>query len=195
MKMKQPVRVQMQMDSQWMQISVIFMGFCVFIKAVYYLGLINLKDLDGYQLFTQLILPGLVAAAYLILLKGLNLNAPILLGGLSGLYALDYFLVLQKGEVVSAVLMALNVVVFLATVLGYIPDIRPVILIGAISAAYRVIVVDLFGYILPFSDWKFVSYLPSLSNMFAVLAVGSMAPALQLIQRKQASPESSNISE
>lgn len=189
MKVKQPVRVQMQMDSQWMQLSVIFMGLCVFIKAVYYLGLTNLKDLNGYQLFTQLILPGVVAAAYLILLKGLNLNAPILLGALSGLYALDYFLVFEKGEVVSAILMAANVAIFLITVLGYLPDIRPVILAGAISAVYRVLVVDLFGYILPFSDWKFVSYLPSLSNMFAVLAIGSMSPALQLIQRKQQSAE------
>ncbi len=185
MDLKQSIRCQMQLDSQWVQMSVVFMGLDIFVKAVYYLGLINLKDLTGFQLTTELILPVAVAAVYLILIKGLNLNSPILLGILSAVYALDYLLVMEKGEIVSAVLMAANVIVFLITVFGYLNDTTPVIFAGIISVAYRIIVVDVIGYIFPFSNWKFVPYLPLLANMFAVLAIGSLAPALQLTQRKK----------
>ncbi len=185
MNWKQSVRCQMQMDSHWIQTSVVFMGLCVFLKAVYYLGLINIKDLTSFQLTTQLILPVTVASVYLILIKGLNMNSPILLGVLSSLYAVDYLLAMDKGETVSAILMAVNAALFLATIFGYLPDTTPVVIASVISVLYRVVVVDVFGYILPFSEWKIIPYLPLLANMFAVIAVGLLAPAVQLTQRRK----------
>lgn len=185
MNLKQSVRCQMQMDSRWIQISVIFMGLSVFLRAVYYLGLTNFQDLNGFQLITQLIVPVVVAAVYLILIKGLNLNSPILLGVLSGLYAIDYLLSMEKSEMVSAVLLAVNVAAFLAAVFGFLSDTKLVVLFGILSMAYRVIAVDLIGYILPLGEWHIISYIPLLSNMFAVLAIGFLSPALQLTHRRK----------
>lgn len=185
MNLKQSVRCQMQMDSRWIQISVIFMGLSVFLRAVYYLGLTNFQDLNGFQLITQLIVPVVVAAIYLILIKGLNLNSPILLGVLSGLYAIDYLLSMEKSEMVSAVLLAVNVAAFLAAVFGFLSDTKLVVLFGILSMAYRVIAVDLIGYILPLGEWHIISYIPLLSNMFAVLAIGFLSPALQLTHRRK----------
>lgn len=185
MNLKQSVRCQMQMDSRWIQISVIFMGLSVFLRAVYYLGLTNFQDLNGFQLITQLIVPVVVAAIYLILIKGLNLNSPILLGVLSGLYAIDYLLSMEKSEMVSAVLLAVNVAAFLAAVFGFLSDTKLVVLFGILSMAYRVIAVDLIGYILPLGEWRIISYIPLLSNMFAVLAIGFLSPALQLTHRRK----------
>lgn len=192
MNLKQSVRCQMQMDSQWIQTSVVFMGLCVFLKAVYYLGLTNFQDLDGFQLITQLIVPVVVAAVYLILIKGLNLNSPALLGILSGLYAVDYLLAMEQNEIVSAILLAANVVAFLATVYGFFQDTRLVVIIGVVSMIYRVVVVDFVGYIFPLSDWHIISYIPVLANMFAVFAIGFLSPALQLTQRRKQPIEDTN---
>ena len=185
MNLKQSVRCQMQMDSRWIQMSVVFMGLSVFLRAVYYLGLTNFQDLSAFQLMVQLILPVVVAAVYLILIKGLNMNSPILLGILSGLYALDYLLSMEKGETVSAVLLAVNVAVFLATVFGYLYDTKPVVIAGILSMVYRVAFVDLVGYIFPLSEWHMIAYIPLLSNMCAVLAIGLLSPALQLTHRRK----------
>ncbi len=185
MDLKQPVHYKMQMDSHWIQMSVVFMGLCVFLKAVYYLGLTNFQDLSAFQLITKLIMPIAIAAVYLILIKGLSLNSPILLGVLSGLYAVDYLLAMEQNETVSAVLLAANAAVFLATVYGFLPDRKALIIVSIISMIYRVAAVDLLGYIFPLSDWHIVPYIPSLANMFAVLAIGFLSPALQLTQRRK----------
>lgn len=189
MNLNQPVRCKMEMDSQWIQISVVFMGLCVFLKAVYYLGLTNFQDLSAFQLITRLIIPVVVAAVYLILIKGLSLNSPIFLGILSGLYAVDYLLIAGQNEIVSAVLLAANAAVFLATVYGFLPDAKAAVIVSIVSMVYRIAVVDLLGYIFPLSEWHIIRYIPSLANMFAVLAIGFLSPALQLTQRRKQSAE------
>ena len=192
MNLPQPVRCQMQLDGRWAQISAISMGLCLFLRAVSYLGLTNLNDLSGYQLFSQLIFPMAIAIGFLVLLKGINLNSPFLLGVMCGLYAVDYLLVMEQGEIVSAALTAVNAGLFLAVVLGFLQDSRYVILSGVVSVVYRVIFVDLIGYILPLSDWSIRAYLPILSNLFAVVAIAALAPALQLSQRRKPEPEDAN---
>ncbi len=196
MNLNQPIRCQMQLDSQWIQSSVIFMGISVFLKAVYYLGITNMNDIGGFQLATQFILPVIVSAVFLILIKGLNMNSPILLGLLSGLYAVDHLFGMDSGEIVSAILLAINAAVFLATVFGVLQDTSFVIIASAISVLYRIIVVDLFGYIIPFSEWDILGYIPILSNAFAVVSIGLLSPALQMTQRRKQSPtESEPVSE
>lgn len=189
MDLKKSVHYKMQMDSHWIQMSVVFMGLCVFLKAVYYLGLTNFQNLSAFQLITKLIIPIAVSAIYLILIKGLNLNSPILLGIMSGLYAVDYLLAMEQNEIVSAVLLAANAAVFLVTVYGILSDKKALIIVSIVSMVYRVAIVDLHGYIFPLSDWNFIHYIPSLANMFAVLAIGFLSPALQLTQRRKQDTE------
>lgn len=189
MNISQSIRCQMQLDSRWTQISAASMGLYVFLRAVFYLGFTNLNDLTGYQLFSELIFPLSIAICFLVLLKGLNLNSPLLLGVLCGLYAVDYLLVMDSGEIISAMLVAVNAALFLAVVFGVLPDSRYVVLSGAISTLYRIIFVDLIGYVFPLSECALAAYLPILSNLFAVIAVAALAPALQLSQRRKTEPE------
>lgn len=189
MNIHQSIRCQMQTNSRWTQISAVSMGLYVFLRAVCFLGFTNLKDLTGFQIFSELIFPLVIGICFLVLLKGLNLNSPLLLGILCGLFAVDYLLVMDSGEMISAMLVAVNAGLFLAVIFGVLPDSRYVVLAAAISALYRVIFVDLVGYILPLSEWSVREYLPILSNLFAVTAVAALAPALQLSQRRKTEPE------
>ena len=182
MNLEKRVRCHIRMNSRWAFLSAVCMGLSVFVRTVYYFGLINLRDLDGFALSTQVIIPMVIAAGYLIMIKGFRFNSPILFGGLFGAYAVNYFLLMNTSGagVITGVLLAVTAVIFVVTGLGYLPVRIPVICASVALALFRLIAMDLLTWLLPFSAFRPVAYLPEASNCFGILAVALMAPALQL---------------
>jgi hypothetical protein len=156
------------------------MGVSVFIRTVYFFGLINLRDLGGFSLVMEVILPMLIAAGYLVMIKALRLNSPTLFGGLIGVYALNYLILMNKDAagILGGILLIATAGTFIATGMGYVPMRWPVLVCACTLAAFRFIFIDLFGYLLPLSEFHPVAYLPEASNLFGFLAVALMAPAL-----------------
>lgn len=175
-------RCHIRMQSRWASASAVCMGISVFIRTVYYFGLVNLRDFGGFELAMEVILPMIVAAGYLIMIKGLQLNSPTLFGGLIGLYAANYLLLMNATVtgIIGGVLLVITALVFIATGLGYIPMRLPVVGAAVVLGLFRFFAVDLIGYILPLSEFHPVAYLPEASNLFGFLAVALMAPALQV---------------
>lgn len=190
MNLTKSARCHIRMDSRWASASAVCMGISVFIRAVYYFGLINLRDLTGFELAMEVILPMIVAAGYLIIIKGFRLNSPILFGGLIGLYAANYLLLMNTNVtgIVGGVLLVLMAAVFIATGMGFIPYRIPVVSAAAVLVLFRFFVIDLNGYILPLAQFHPVAYLPEASNLFGFLAVALMAPSLQLTRLHGAAP-------
>ena len=182
MNLTKLARCHIRMQSRWASASAVCMGISVFLRTVYYFGLINLRDLNGFEIAMDVIFPMIVAAGYLVMIKALQLNSPTLFGGLIGLYAVNYLLLMNAttaGVIVGA-LLVITALLFIATGLGYIPNRIPVVAAAAVLVLFRLVVVDLNGYILPVTEFRPVAYLPDASNLFGILAVALMAPALQV---------------
>ena len=182
MNLTKRVRCHIRMDSQWAQLSAVCMGLSIFLRTVYYFGLINLRDLGGFNVTMQVILPMAVAAGYLLMIKALRINSPTLFGGLVALYAANYMLIMDGSgtAIAGAILLVATAALFVGTGMGYIPDRMPLILAGIATFVFRFLVVDLMTYILPLSQFHPISYLPEASNLFGLAAIAAMCPAVQL---------------
>lgn len=182
MKLAKSARCHIRMNSRWASLSAVCMGISVFIRTVYYFGLINLRDLGGFDLAMEVILPMIIAAGYMIMIKGLQLNSPTLFGALIGVYALNYLLLMNTNVagIIGGILLVVTALVFIATGLGYIPMRIPVVSAAVVLVLFRFFVTDLIGYILPLTQFHPVAYLPEASNLFGFSAVALMAPALQV---------------
>lgn len=190
MNLTKSARCHIRMNSKWAHLSAACMGVSVFIRAVYYFGLINLRDLGGFALATEVILPMVIAAGYLVMIKALRLNSPTLFGGLIGVYALNYLLLMNKDAagILGGVLLVATAVMFIVTGLGFVPMRWPVMTAAGVLAVFRLTVIDLSGYLLPLSSFHPVEYLPEASNLFGFLAVALMAPALLVTPLVKDSP-------
>ena len=126
--------------------------------------------------------PTVIAAAYLIIIKGFRLNSPILVGGLIAVYALNHLALMSKdfSGILSGILLIASAGVFLVTGLGYIPNRLPLLICAAVLAVFRVVAVDVFGHILPLSEFQPFAYLMEASSLFGFLAVAFMCPAMQV---------------
>ena len=182
MSLTKTVRCHIRMDSRWANASAVCMGLSIFLRTVYYFGLVNLKDLNAFEIAMQVVLPLVVAAGYLLMIKALRINSPILFGGLVALYAVNYILIMDGSgsAIAGAVLLVATAALFVGTGMGYIPMRLPLIAAGIATLIFRFSVVDLMGYILPLADFHPVAYLPEASNLFGLAAIAAMCPAVQL---------------
>lgn len=175
-------RCHIRMQSRWASASAVCMGISVFLRTVYYFGLVNLRDLNGFEIAMNVVFPMVIAAGYLVMIKAFQLNSPTLFGGLIGLYAVNYLMLMNAttAGVTVGVLLVITALLFAATGMGYIPNRIPVVAAAAVLVLFRLVVVDVNGYILPLTEFHPVAYLPDASNLFGILAISLMAPALQL---------------
>lgn len=182
MNLNKSARCHIRMQSSWASASAVCMGISVFLRTVYYFGLINLRDLNGFEIAMDVIFPMAIAAGYLVMIKALQLNSPTLFGGLIGLYAVNYLMLMNAttAGVIVGVLLVITAALFIATGMGYVPNRIPVVAASMVLVLFRLVVVDLLGYVLPLTEFRPVAYLPDASNLFGILAVALMAPALQV---------------
>lgn len=196
MNLTKCARCHIRMQSRWASASAVCMGISVFLRTVYYFGLVNLRDLNAFEIAMDVVFPMIIAAGYLVMIKALRLNSPTLFGGLIGLYAVNYLLLMNAttSGMIVGVLLVVSAAVFIATGLGYVPMRTPVVAAAAVLVLFRFFVVDLAGYILPLIQFRPVAYLPDASNLFGILAVSLMAPALQ-VSRLHVSSETTKVPE
>ena len=187
MTLSKSVRCRIDMDSAWVKWSGICMGASLFIRVVYYFGLINLRDMtENSALASQVIVPLVLGALYLIGMKAFRFNAPILNGciiaaiGTSCIFLLDG----SSPAIVCIVLLFLCAVLMIVTGIGLIPLSLPVKLIGLTLVLYRMIAMDWQMYIQPLSEFKLVPYLPEASNAFCIVSMGLLCLAVRVVRRK-----------
>lgn len=182
MNLTKRVRCQIRMDSRWANASAVCMGLSIFLRTVYYFGLVNLNDLDGFSLGVQVVVPMVLAAGYLLVIRGLRINSPILVGGLMTAYAVSGILMTDAGAagMIAGVVLIAAAVLFVVTGIGYLPNRLPLIAAGAAALLIRFVAVDLMGCILPLAEFHPIAYLPEVSNLLGVAAIAVMCPALYL---------------
>ena len=159
-----------------------WMGLSFFLRMVYYFGLMNLKDVPGGEIAFSVVLPLIISVAFILMLKLPKLNYPIAIGALAVAFAVNYFFMerMNLGGALSGILVLAVAGAILAAVLGYIPERKWLLWAGAAALGFRVLFVDLFGYILPLTQVNPVAYIPMASNLFGVAAVCCLSAALEL---------------
>ncbi|MBQ7346218.1 MAG: hypothetical protein IJW45_09205 [Oscillospiraceae bacterium] len=151
-----------------------FLGLAFFLRGVFYFGFTRTETVDLWTLIMMLILPWLLEAAFITLLRGVRLDAPGLYGILGAVYCL--LLVLQCIQYESLIRMILGIIAYvicggllLGVSAGYLSR-----ELGAVSfftvGAVRFLLA-LGDYVLPL---RLVAFLPEAAGLCAVLALGCL---------------------
>lgn len=185
LKLTKNTPYHLNMSGRWSSRAAAWMGLSFFLRMVYYFGLMNLGDLSSGVITFSVVFPLIISVAFILILKLPNLpklNYPITAASLSIAFAVNYFLTerMSFGGILSGLLVLAVAGLTLAAVLGYAPE-RVWLLRAAMAAlTFRVLFVDLFGYILPLSRLRLVAYIPMASNLFGAAAVCCLCPALKV---------------
>lgn len=182
LKLSKSMTCRIAVKGRWGKAAAAWMGLSFFLRMVYYFGLQNMNDVPPFEIGFSVVLPLLISVAFILCLKLEKLNQPMVIAGLCVAFAVNGFLSekLSFGVVLSAVLVLAMAGLILAAVLGYIPERKWLLRAGMAALGFRVLFVDLFGYILPLGDWQIVAWIPKASNLSGVAAISTLCVALRL---------------
>ena len=157
------------------------MGGSFFLRMVYYFGLMNLRDIGGFELFFGLILPCLTAVVFVLALKIPVLNRNVVFLTLAAIAAVNYFFTASLGVsgVVSGILQLAAVILFGAVCLSLPVDRAWLRIAGAAVLAFRVIFVDLFGFLLPLGEFAPIPYVARCADLFSLAALSLLVLAVR----------------
>ena len=169
-------------QSTWGQRAAAWMGLSFFLRMVFYFGFMILKDVPTGEIVFSVVLALTISVAFILMLKLKRLNLALVAAGLCVAFAVNYFLTEQMnfGGGVSASLVLAMAGMILASVLGYIPERKWLRWTGMAVGAFRLLFVDVFGYILPLSELKPFAYIPFASNACGLIAICYLSGALRL---------------
>ena len=167
---------------KWGNLAAAWMGLSFFLRMVWYFGLMNFNDLAGGEIALRVVLPLLINVGFILMLKLKALGIPMVAGVMAVVYAVSYFFceTLTFGGVLSGILLLATAGLLLAAVLGYVPERKWLIWATIATAAFRLLFVDLLGYILPLSELKPFAYIPFASNACGLIAICYLSGALRL---------------
>lgn len=182
LKLKQnPSGCVIDANSRWGNYAAACMGGAFFLRMVHYFGLVNLRDVSGFEIAFGLVLPLLLSAALILVLKLPGLNIPIVTAGLAAAGAVSYFFTAQMnaGGIISGILQLATAVLLVLACLGYLPRAEYAVIAGFVTLVFRVLVVDLFGFILPLAEFAPAAYVSQCANLFSLAALAMLCPALR----------------
>ena len=182
LKLSKTTTCRLNARGTWGERAAAWMGLSFFLRMVYYFGLKNLNDIPGFEIVFSVVLPLIISVAFILVLKLPKLTHPMVAAGLAVAFAVNYFFTEQMnfGGVLCAILVLAMAGLVPAAVLGYVPERKGLLYAGMAVLAFRVLFVDLFGYLFPLSELKLIAYIPRASNLFGVLAVACLCAALEL---------------
>ena len=169
-------------DQKWAERAAAWMGLSFFLRMVHYFALVNLKDVPAMELIFSVVLPLIVSVSFILMLKLPKLTNTMAAGVLAVVFAVNYFLTEQMNlaGILSGILVLGMAGLILAAILGYIPERKWLRWAGMAALGFRVLFVDLFGYILPLGQLQIFAWIPRASNLFGIAAAACLCMALKL---------------
>ena len=182
LKLSKSMTCRLAAKGKWGNAAAAWMGLSFFLRMVYYFGLVNLTDVPGWEIFFSVVLALAVSVGFILVLKLPKLSYPIAAGSLAVAFGVNYFF--TETMTVGGVLSGLGVLavsgLILAAVLGYIPERKWLLWAGVGALVLRLLLVDLFGYLLPLAELDLVAYIPKASNLAGTAAIAFLCAALRL---------------
>lgn len=180
MKLERMVHFRIDFRKPWAQYSAALMGVFIFLRAVYFFACLDMTDVMAGYLWLHLIIPLVIAIAYIVLLHGLHFNEPVVYGVVgAAVCVLMIIYNVQCGTplwgVFAVIWYIVSVIVLLATVLGFLPNRLYLLIAFVVAVIFQYFSGGIMGY---FLDLQIGLLSREGSNLFAVAAFACLAPAL-----------------
>ena len=143
--MKPLYRYQMDFNGKYTRWSLLSMGISFFLFMVYTFGVCNLADAGFFKALFLMLIPAVLAAGYVVMLKIKELNAPGIYGLIgAGLCLCMLISTFFTGSIIRIILgviwYAVCAVLLLACVGGYLPSVAPATIVFGIAVVARFII-------------------------------------------------------
>lgn len=127
MKLKRYDRYVMDFKGKWVTRSAALMGVSLFVRVVYFFGLMNFTQCSGAQIVFDMVLSMGLCSVFLAFMSAMRRNAPGLYAILAtGFLILTMITTFSSGDALRIVLAVLGysaaAVALIATVGGYLPN-------------------------------------------------------------------------
>ena len=180
MKLSKKVEFELNFRGKYCQYSAALMGTFLFLRVLYYLGIAGLDDCSGSVLWMELIFPVFLAVCYIALLRGVQLNRPLVYGILgTAVCVLIIIWLFTSGTsvrtVVGLVWYLLAAAVLLGTVCGFIYNRLFLLVAFAVPLVLRFFADKILYQI---AQLQIVSLMIDLSVLCALASLACLAPAL-----------------
>lgn len=170
----------MDFEGKGLATAAVLMGLAFFLRMVYYFGFTSTETVGLAELILFLILPLVLEAGFIVLLRGVRLNISLVYGILGAVYCA--LLIAQSLYYGSILRMVLGIIAYVlcggllvVVSLGLLSkDIAVTMCVG--TAVVRLAVFDLKPY---FLELNLVAFLSEAAAICAVLALGYMAMGLK----------------
>lgn len=162
------------------------MGGAFFLRAVYYFGFTRPEEAGAWNLLIFLILPMLLEAAFMVLLRGVKLNAPGVYGIMGAVYCL--LLLLQSFQSGSIFRVLLAVLAYLICAVAFLAVMAGMLSKGvAVTALFatlgvRFLCFDLVGYIFSF---RIIGFIREAAALCGILSLACLSLGLIEKTRKK----------
>lgn len=171
-------RYHIDPDSRGAMACAALMGVSFFLRAVYYFGFTRTETVGVWELLSFLILPMVVEALFMVFLRGVRLDMPLMYGVLGAVCCVLLILqAFQYGNVVRTILAIIAYVVcggiFAAVTMGLLSKEIGVTLFF-VTGGVRFLF-DLKPYVFSFHP---VAFLPEAAGLCVVFALGALASGL-----------------
>ncbi len=171
---------RMEMEGRCAITAASLMGLALFLRVFYYFGLVGVNNVGALWLIMGLILPLALEIGFVVLLKGIRLNAPGLYGIIGAAYCL--LLLIQSFQYGSVVRIVLGILAYLicgglvfVVSGGWLSKEIGVTALFA-TAAIRFFVFCLGKYIFSLS---LVAFLPEAAALCGICALGVLVNGLK----------------
>ena len=173
--MKKTYRYSMDFDGRAHFAAAAFMGGAFFLRIVYYLGFTRPEAVGAWNLLIFLILPVLLEAAYMVMIRGLRMDLPGVYGIMGAAYCLLLLLQsFQSGNVLQIILSIIAYLACAAAVLGTGAGMLSkslVVAVLVVTFCVRLLVFDLSGYILSFRLIAFIREAAALCGLLGLICL------------------------
>lgn len=179
--MKTVVRYRMDFSKKWLTASAFFAGLSFFLCVVYYYVLGNIESVQGGQFVLQVLMPMILLGVYILLVKLIKLDIPLVYAGIMLLLCLYICLARIGGEpgwlnAVEVIVYILCCAAMMASMLGYIPG------KWYIAAAFFLMAVARFffrGYMHYFSPLDLPAAMPESWTLSGILSLCCLCGGLK----------------
>lgn len=175
----------MEPEGKGIRACACFMGLAFFLRVVYYFGFTRTESVGFGVLLLMLVVPMVLEAAFMILLRGVKLDAPGLYGILVAAYCVLLIMQgLQYGNLLRMIFAIVAYLVcggiFLAVTAGLLSR-EIAVTLFFVTACVRFLFV-LGPYIL---SMRLIAFLPEAAGLSAVVALGCLACGLKPVDGRK----------
>ncbi len=170
----------MDFEGKWLGSAAVLMGMAFFLRVVYYFGFTQIQTVAISEMILLLILPLVLETGFIVLLRGVRLNAPLVLGILGAVYC--GLLIAQSVLCGDILRMILGIIAYLlcggllvVVSLGLLSK-GIAVLVCLATAVVRLMVFDLKPY---FLELDLVAFLPEAAAICAIVALAYLAMGMK----------------